>query len=92
MISLDAERALADAAALTEELAHGTWRGPLHGVAVGIKDLFDVVGLPTRAGSNVLADAPPAAADAPVIARLREAGAIVVGEAAHPRVRVRPHR
>ena len=80
VISLDAERALADAAALTEELARGTWRGPLHGVAVGIKDLFDVVGLPTRAGSNVLADAPPATADAPVVARLREAGAIVVAK------------
>ena len=58
----------------------GVWRGPLHGVAVGVKDLIDVAGLPTRAGSNVLADAPPATVDAPVVARLREAGAVVVAK------------
>ncbi|TQM06519.1 amidase [Pseudonocardia kunmingensis] len=80
VITLDAERALAAAAALDEELARGSWRGPLHGVAVGVKDLIDVAGLPTRAGSDVLADAPPAAADAPVVARLREAGAVVVAK------------
>ncbi|WP_433277604.1 amidase [Pseudonocardia xinjiangensis] len=80
VISLDAEAALAQAAALTAELARGEWRGPLHGVAVGVKDLFDVAGLPTRAGSNVLADAPPAKADAAVVARLREAGAVVVAK------------
>ncbi|WP_433557564.1 amidase [Pseudonocardia xinjiangensis] len=80
VISLDTEAALAQAAALTAELARGEWRGPLHGVAVGVKDLFDVAGLPTRAGSNVLADAPPAKADAAVVARLREAGAVVVAK------------
>jgi Asp-tRNA(Asn)/Glu-tRNA(Gln) amidotransferase A subunit family amidase len=80
VITLDAEAALAQATALTAELARGEWRGPLHGVAVGVKDLFDVAGLPTRAGSNVLTDAPPAKADAPVVARLREAGAVVVAK------------
>ncbi|WP_219415109.1 amidase [Pseudonocardia nigra] len=80
VITLDAERALAEAAALGEELARGEWRGPLHGVAVGVKDLFDVAGLPTRAGSAILADAAPAAEDARVVARLREAGAIVVAK------------
>jgi Asp-tRNA(Asn)/Glu-tRNA(Gln) amidotransferase A subunit family amidase len=80
VVTLDAERALAQAAALEDELARGEWRGPLHGVAVGVKDLFDVAGLPTRAGSNVLADAPPAATDAPVVARLRDAGAVVVAK------------
>ena len=80
VITLDAEAALAQATALTAELARGEWRGPLHGVAVGVKDLFDVAGLPTRAGSNVLADVPPATADAPVVARLREAGAVVVAK------------
>jgi Asp-tRNA(Asn)/Glu-tRNA(Gln) amidotransferase A subunit family amidase len=80
VITLDAERALAQAAELDAELARGQWRGPLHGVAVGVKDLFDVAGLPTRAGSNVLADAPPAPADGPVVARLREAGAVVVAK------------
>jgi Asp-tRNA(Asn)/Glu-tRNA(Gln) amidotransferase A subunit family amidase len=80
VIELDAERALAQAAALTRELVRGRCRGPLHGVAIGVKDLFDVAGLPTRAGSNVLADAPPATADAAVITRLRAAGAIVVAK------------
>ena len=80
VITLDAERALARAAALDAELAAGRWRGPLHGVALGVKDLIDVAGLPTRAGSLVLADAPPAAADAPVVARLVEAGAVVVAK------------
>jgi Asp-tRNA(Asn)/Glu-tRNA(Gln) amidotransferase A subunit family amidase len=80
VITLDAERALAQAAARTEELARGRCRGPLHGVALGVKDLFDVAGLPTRAGSNVLADAPPATADAPLVARLRAAGAVVVAK------------
>jgi len=80
VIELDAERALAHAIELTHELTRGRCRGPLHGVAIGVKDLFDVAGLPTRAGSNVLADAPPAAADAAVITRLRTAGAIVVAK------------
>ena len=70
VVTLDAERALAQAAALTDELAQGRWRGPLHGVALGVKDLFDVAGLPTRCGSNLFADAQPATADAPAVARL----------------------
>jgi Asp-tRNA(Asn)/Glu-tRNA(Gln) amidotransferase A subunit family amidase len=80
VIALDADAALAAAAELDAELARGQWRGPLHGVAVGVKDLFDVVGLPTRAGSAVLADAPPATADAAVVTRLRQAGAVVVAK------------
>lgn len=54
--------------------------GPLDGAIVSIKDLFDVKGEPTRAGSKVLANAPPAAADAPVITRLRNAGAVIVAK------------
>lgn len=80
VVTLDRDGAAAQAAALTEELTRGQWRGPLHGVAVGIKDLFDVAGLPTRAGSDVLRDAPPAGADAPVVARLRAAGAVIVAK------------
>ena len=80
VITLDRAGALAAAAALTEELAQGRWRGPLHGVALGVKDLIDVAGLPTRCGSKVLADAPPAAADSPAVARLRAAGAVVVAK------------
>lgn len=80
VIELDQERAVADAAARTAELHRGEWRGPLHGLAVGVKDLLDVQGLPTRAGSEVLADAPPAAADAAVVTALRVAGAVVVAK------------
>jgi aspartyl-tRNA(Asn)/glutamyl-tRNA(Gln) amidotransferase subunit A len=72
VVALDAERALAEA-------AHPR-PGPLSGVPVGIKDLIDVAGLPTRCGSNVLAEAAPAAVDAPVVAALRAAGAIVVAK------------
>jgi aspartyl-tRNA(Asn)/glutamyl-tRNA(Gln) amidotransferase subunit A len=80
VIVLDADRALAEARERAAELARGRWRGPLHGVAVGVKDLYDVAGLPTRCGSGVLADAPPAAADADLVARVREAGAVVVAK------------
>ena len=54
--------------------------GPLDGVIGSIKDLFDVAGEATRAGSTVLADAPPAAKDAPIVERLRKAGAVIVGK------------
>jgi aspartyl-tRNA(Asn)/glutamyl-tRNA(Gln) amidotransferase subunit A len=54
-------------------------RSPVDGLPISLKDLFDVGGDVTRAGSKVLADAPPAPADAPVVARLRAAGAIVLG-------------
>src|SRR5712671_2886694 len=49
----------------------GITLGPLDGAILSIKDLFDVAGEPTRAGSKVLVDAPPAATDAPVVRRLR---------------------
>ncbi len=80
VITLDADRALATASALGDELAEGRSRGPLHGVAVGIKDMIDVAGLPTRCGSRVLADASPAAADAPIVRMLTDAGAVVVAK------------
>ena len=53
--------------------------GPLFGRPFAAKDLFDVAGRPTRAGSPIRASAPPAARDATAIARLRDAGAILVG-------------
>jgi len=69
---------------------------PLAGLAVSVKDLFDVAGAPTTAGSAVLADAPVAAADCPVVARLRTAGAALVGhsnlsEFAFSGVGINPH-
>jgi aspartyl-tRNA(Asn)/glutamyl-tRNA(Gln) amidotransferase subunit A len=54
--------------------------GPLDGAIVSIKDLFDVKGEPTRAGSSVLANAAPASADAPVVTRLRNAGAVIIAK------------
>ncbi|WP_414056650.1 amidase [Prescottella equi] len=74
------DAALAAAARADEAIAAGDWIGPLHGIAVAVKDNIDVAGMPTRCGSAVLAGAPPAANDARIVARLREAGAIVVAK------------
>ena len=80
--TVEPERALAQARALTDELAGGGRpRSPLHGIPIAVKDLIDVAGYPTRAGSAVLADAAAATADAAVVARLRAAGAVVIGKA-----------
>jgi aspartyl-tRNA(Asn)/glutamyl-tRNA(Gln) amidotransferase subunit A len=51
--------------------------GPLHGATFAVKDLFDLQGLPTTAGSAIRADAPPATRDAPAVTRLIEAGAVL---------------
>lgn len=69
---------------------------PLAGLAVSVKDLFDIAGQPTPAGSVVRADTPPAAADATAVARLRKAGAALIGrtnmvEFAFSGVGVNPH-
>jgi aspartyl-tRNA(Asn)/glutamyl-tRNA(Gln) amidotransferase subunit A len=57
-----------------------TGRGPLSGVPIVVKDLIDVAGVPTRCGSTVLADAPPAREDAAVVALLRAVGAVVLAK------------
>src|SRR5713226_7081798 len=57
----------------------GIRRSPVDGLPVSLKDLFDVAGDVTRAGSKIRADAPPAKADAPAVARLRAAGAVILG-------------
>jgi len=72
-------RARAEAAAVDAKLAAGIDPGPLAGVPIAVKNLFDVGGLSTRAGSKILRDAPPATADAPVLARLTRAGAVLLG-------------
>src|SRR6267143_471220 len=59
--------------------AAGYVASPLAGIPVSIKDLFDVAGEVTLAGSRALDDTPPAKADAPIVARLKAAGAIIVG-------------
>ena len=68
-----------DAGRADREIAGGRYRGPLHGVPVSIKDLIDLAGVPTTAASRVTGHA-PAAADALVVARLRAAGAILIGK------------
>jgi aspartyl-tRNA(Asn)/glutamyl-tRNA(Gln) amidotransferase subunit A len=79
-VVVDGERALAAARDADRDLATGSDRGPLQGIPVAVKDIIDAAGLPTRCGSSVLRDAGPAARDAPVVARLRAAGAIVLGK------------
>lgn len=91
----EAARAAADQSDVRRKA--GSTLGPLDGVVVSIKDLFDVAGEVTRAGSKVLAKrGRPAAADAPVVKRLREAGAVIVAktnmtEFAYSGVGANPH-
>ena len=72
------DEALVAAAAADRALGRGT-AGPLAGVPVAVKDLFAVRGLMRGNGSPAFAGDPPATADATVVARLREAGAVVLG-------------
>ena len=74
------ETALAEAEAVDRRAAAGNPARTLEGVCVGIKDIIDVAGLPTRAGSLTRKDVPPAEADAHVVTKLRAAGAIVPGK------------
>jgi len=76
---LDAEQALAQARDLDEMRYRGLPLGPLHGVPVGIKDIYDTAGMPTEYGTPIHAGRSPDA-DCTVIAKLREAGAIIMGK------------
>ncbi len=80
VVALRAELALDEARALDERVAAGEDPGLLAGVPVLVKDLEDVVGMRTTQGSALFADAPPATRDGLTPARLRAAGAIVVGK------------
>lgn len=74
-----AERALTKARRIDADLQAGRTVGPLAGVPFAVKNLFDVAGLPTLAGSKINRDRPPAARDAALIERLESAGAVLVG-------------
>ena len=76
---LDRDGALAAARERDAEARAGRVRGPLHGVPVGIKDIFDVAGMPTTAGAKAFAHTQPAR-DSGAVARLRAAGAVIVGK------------
>ncbi len=94
--TLTEARALEQAERARRLFAEGTDLGPLQGVPVAVKDLFDMRGEVTAAGSRVLLDRPAAAQDAPVLARLDAAGAVFIGrtnmtELAYSGVGINPH-
>ena len=78
VVDLHGERALAEAREADAAAARGEWRGPLHGVPITVKDVYDVAGMRTTFGYPPLR-ANVAAEDATVVARLRGAGAVVLG-------------
>ncbi|MCB5906510.1 amidase [Streptomyces pinistramenti] len=78
-VTVTGERALRSAAEADQEIAAGRYRGPLHGMTVALKDLIDVAGLPTEAGSRVRAGH-VAAQDSTVAARLSQAGTVLLGK------------
>ena len=95
-VALDLEGARAAAEQSDQRRQQGASLSPLDGRPISIKDLFDVVGQCTTAGSVALADRPVALADAPVVARLRAAGAVLIGrtqmtEFAFSGVGINPH-
>lgn len=80
VVALRLSDAMADASELDRRHAYGALVGSLHGVPVLVKDLEDVRGMPTRKGSRLFLDAPPATQDEVVPALLRRAGAVIVGK------------
>jgi aspartyl-tRNA(Asn)/glutamyl-tRNA(Gln) amidotransferase subunit A len=78
-ITVTAEQALREAHDAEAEIQKGKWRGPLHGVPIALKDLFDTAGVRTTAGSGVFKDRVPEQ-DAEVVRRLRAAWAVLLGK------------
>ena len=78
-ITVTAESALAEARLAEAEIQSGDWRGPLHGIPMAIKDLIDTAGVLTTAGSGQWKERVPSA-DADVVRRLKQAGAILLGK------------
>ncbi|HEY4210401.1 MAG TPA: amidase [Steroidobacteraceae bacterium] len=77
--TLTPEQALADAYTAERDIRAGKYRGPLHGVPIGIKDLCDTKGVRTMGGTAVRKDFVPSF-DATVVSKLRDAGAVVLGK------------
>jgi len=95
-IHVDKDAALAAADAMDALRKANAAPSPFAGIPVSVKDLFDIRGQVTRAGSRALEDSAPAEADAPVVARLRRAGFIVMGrtnmtEFAYSGIGINPH-
>jgi aspartyl-tRNA(Asn)/glutamyl-tRNA(Gln) amidotransferase subunit A len=78
-ITVTEDEARDSARAAADEIAAGNYRGPLHGIPIGLKDLYDQKDVATTAGSKFLKEN-VAAEDAPSVAKLREAGAIFTGK------------
>lgn len=78
-ITITADLALDQARQAESEIGAGNYRGPLHGIPIGLKDLFDTAGVRTTAASNQYRDRIPAE-DAEVVRRLKQAGAVIVGK------------
>lgn len=78
-VHVTAETAITDAKTADVEIAHGRYRGPLHGVPIALKDLFWTKGIPTAAGTTLHRDFRPSE-DATVVRRLKDAGAVVLGK------------
>jgi len=78
-ITVMSDSALKEAREAENEIAKGRWRGPLHGVPVGLKDIIDTAGLRTTAASELFKDRVPTQ-DAEVVRRLKTAGAVVLGK------------
>jgi aspartyl-tRNA(Asn)/glutamyl-tRNA(Gln) amidotransferase subunit A len=78
-ITVTADRALEQASIAEQEILRGEWRGSLHGVPIGLKDLIDTAGIRTTAASELYKDRIPTE-DAEVVRRLRNAGAITLGK------------
>ena len=74
------DTARVEADLLDREAKAGHFRGPLHGIPVGIKDIIDVAGMTTLANSKSRVNSAPATADAEIVAALRLAGAVVLGK------------
>ena len=78
-ITVTGDQALADARRCEEEILRGDYRGPLHGVPVALKDLYDTAGVRTTAASKIYAQRVPDE-DATSVARLHAAGAVIIGK------------
>src|SRR6201746_2668249 len=78
-LHVDAEAAIEAAEAMDRLREVNAAPSPFAGIPISIKDLFDIKGQVTRAGSRALEDSAPAAADAPVVARLRRGGFVGIG-------------
>lgn len=78
-ITVTADSALAEAHKAEAEIRKGRWKGPLHGVPLALKDLFDTAGVPTTAASDAFKGRVPAQ-DAEVVRRLKQAGAVLLGK------------